>query len=156
VHVGAHPLAGGQLRRRGQRPVRHQAEQHPLRGLHVTGPARPAGGQPGEDHANPEPLPQLVQHVGAAAGPRPGERQARVRGGCQRAAGLQQPAQRRDEAADGVLVELVLAAEAAEDPRHRPPLACVPLAVRQVQVADRAGLGLPGRGLHVHVSSEIT
>ena len=118
------------------------------------GRPRPGRGEPGQDRPDPEPLPQLVQHVGAAVGPRLGELQALARGGGH-VAGLQQPGQRRDQAADGLLVELVLTAEPVDHLRHRPALGRVPLVVGELQVADFAGLGLPHRGLHVHSSRRL-
>jgi len=106
------------------------------------GPAPPRRAEPGQDGPDPQPLPQLVQHVRAAVGPRLGELQAAVPGSGSLAR-LHQPRQRRDQAADGVLVELVLAAEAVDHLRHRPALRGVPLVVRELQVPDFTGLGLP-------------
>ena len=58
----------------------------------------------------------MVQHIGAAVGPRLGELQALADGGGP-VTGVQQPRQRRNEPADGLLVELVLTAT------RRPPSA---------------------------------
>ena len=69
---------------------------------------------------------------------------------------IEQPGQRSDQPLDRVPVELVLPAEPVEDLRDRPAGDRVPLAVGQVQVADRAALGLPRRRLHEHRSRPYT
>jgi hypothetical protein len=71
-------------------------------------------------------------------------------------AGVRQPRQRRDHAADRVRVELVLPAEVAEHPRARPACLRVPLVVGQLQVADRPGTGGPHGRLHVGHAPEAT
>ena len=69
---------------------------------------------------------------------------------------IEQPGQRGDQPLDRVPVELVLTTEPVEDLRDRPAGDRVPLAVGQVQVADRAVLGLPRRRLHEHRSRAYT
>ena len=156
VHVLAHPLRRGQLRGRGERPVGDQAEQHPLGRGGVPRPAPPGGGEPGQDLRDAEPVPQLVQDVRAAVGPGLGERQVAVGGGGQRVGRAEQPGQRGDQPPDRVVVELVFAAEAVDDLRHRPAGGGVPFVVGQLQVPDFAVLGLPGGRLHVHRSRPYT
>ena len=152
VHVAADPVRGGELGGRGQGTVRGQGEQDPL-GLR----AEPAPGHgPADGRVQAEPAPQLVQDVDPAGRARRGDRQlARLRRGqCLR--GVQQPGQGRDQAADGVLVELVLPAEVVQHPRARPLRLGVPLVVGQLQVADRPGTGGPHGRLHVGHAPEAT
>ena len=152
VHVAAHPLRRGQLGGRGQRPVGDQPEHDPLGRRAVPRPAPAPGTQPGQDGVDAQPVPQRVQHVGAAVGPGLGEHQPVRRGGGHQFRGIQQPGQRPDQPPDRLLVQLVLAAEAVQQLRHRPARGSVPLVVRKVQVADLAALDLAARRLHVHRS----
>ena len=64
-----HPLRGGQLRGRLQRPVGDQCEQHPLHPGIDTAPAE----QPLQRGVDAEAAPQLIEDVGAAHRTRVGE-----------------------------------------------------------------------------------
>jgi len=70
VHVVVDPVRGGQLRRRRERPVGDQAEQHPLGGGRIAGPAPPgAKVQGGDDLVDAQPPPQRIEHERAAERP---------------------------------------------------------------------------------------
>ena len=162
MHVVVDPVRGGQLRGRGQRPVGDQPEQHPLGHLGSAGPATArravrAGVQAAQHGVDAQPPPQRVEDEGAAERAGLAERQLRqpALGGL-RVGRVEQPGQRSDQPLDRVPVELVLPAEPVEDLRDRPAGDRVPLAVGQVQVADRAALGLPRRRLHEHRSRPYT
>jgi hypothetical protein len=62
VHVVVDPVRGGQLRRRRERPVGDQAEQHPLGHLGVAGPtAARRGVQTSHHGVDAQPSPQRVE-----------------------------------------------------------------------------------------------
>jgi len=98
-------------------------------------------------------MPQRVQHERPAV--RAGLGECQLLAGGERVARIQQPGQRRDQAADRAGVELVLTAEAVDHLRHRPACGRVPLVVRELKVAHRAVLGPPDRGLHIHRSRSL-
>ena len=121
VDVVADPLRARQLGRRGQGPVGDQGEQDPP-GVGVRLPAAAGtGGQGAGGHlVQAEPAPQPVQGVRAADRPRGGDRQLARLGRGEGLGRVQQPGQRRHQAPDLVLVDLVLAAEVVQDLRARP------------------------------------
>jgi hypothetical protein len=145
VHVTADPLGRGKLGGRGQGTAGGQGGQDPL-GVRVQPP-------PGQGLADglvqAEPAPQPVQGVRAADGPRGRDRQLARLGRREGLGGVQHPRQRRHQAPDLVLVELVLPAEVVQDPRARPLRPGVPLVVGQLQVADLPRTGGPHGRLHV-------
>jgi hypothetical protein len=94
--------------------------------------------------------------VRPAHGPGRGDRQLARPGRGEGLGRIQQPGQRRGQAPDRVLVELVVPAEVVQDPRARPLCLGVPLVVGQLQVADRPGTGGPHGRLHIGHASEAT
>jgi hypothetical protein len=141
--------------------VGDQPEQHPLGHLGSAGPATArraarAGVQAREHGVDAQAAPQRVEDEGAAERAGLAEGQLPARAGGLRVGRIEQPGQRSDQPLDRVPVELIRPAEPVEDLRDRPAGDRVPLAVGQVQVADRAVLGLPRRRLHVHRSRPYT
>ena len=133
VHVAAHPLRRGQLRRGGERPVGDQAEQHPLSRGGVPRPAPPGGREPGQDLRDAEPVPQLVQDVRAAVGPGLGERQVPVGGGGQRVGGAAAAGTARRPAAGSRRCRAGLRGRSCRRPSaltggRRRPIRCAPAA----------------------------
>ena len=137
-HVLVRPAGCGQLRRRGQRPVRHQREQHPLSGL--VPPA--ALEQAAHLLPDPQPRPQRVQHPGTAQRPRLGELQPVGRRG-QRRVRVEEPGDRGHQPLQRLAVRGVLAAEVVHDLHRRPALLRVPHVVRELQVADLGAVLVP-------------
>ena len=145
-HVLVDPAGGGQLRRRGQRPVRDQGEQHPLGALVPPAPFEQAT----RLLRDPEPRPQGIQGPGAAERAGLGELQA-VGGRGQGRFRVEEPGDGRDQALERLAVRGVLAAEVVDDPHRRPALLRVPDVVGELEVADlRAVLVPPWRRPQVH------
>jgi hypothetical protein len=146
VHVSSGPAGGGQLAGRRQRTVSHQREQGPLQ----DGAIQPAVFHAAADHhADAQPPPQPVQHVGAAQRHRGHELPPGPGGRGQGRPGLQQPGQTGHQPDDGLAVQFVFPAEVVQHPGARPLQAGVPLVAGQLQVADHAAARGPRRGLHV-------
>jgi hypothetical protein len=152
-HVVADPAGGGQLRRRGQRPVGDQGEQHPLGPLVQP----PALQQPPHRLVDPKAVPQPLQRPDPAQRPRLDELQALVGGGSQRPVGVQEPRDRGDQALQRGAVVGVLAAEVVEH-LHPGPLGLgVPGVVGQLQVAHhRAVVVAPWGRPQVHGLDDST
>ena len=139
-HVLAGPAGGGQLRRRGQRPVRDQGEQHPLRRR-----VQPAALQQAPHRrADAQPLPQRVQHVRAAQRPGLGELQALRRDG-PGLPGLQVTGDGGDQPLQRLPGSGLLPAEVVDDLHPRPLRGRVPHVMGQLQVADLAAVLVPPR-----------
>ncbi|CAB4604964.1 unannotated protein [freshwater metagenome] len=140
------PLRSGQLRRRADRPVRDQREQHPL---HI-GREPPATQHLRERSVDTELTPQAIEQPGDTHRPRRDDRQTVTDRNITAAVVLAEIAvDRPHQPAQPVTIEEVLTAEVQQHLRLRHPVHAA--VVRELHVADdRPVTILPLRRPHVH------
>src|SRR5512135_2811394 len=139
-HPLGHPSRGRELRRRLQRPLRGQREDHPL-GRRPVQP--PAFGRPADRGPDLQQLPGPAQHPRPAHPPRVQDLDLAGRGrGCC-LAGLQEPGDRPDQPGQRGPVHEVRAAEVVDHLRDRTAGHRVPLVVRQLQGRHHGAVHVP-------------
>jgi len=150
-----HPSTGGQLGERLEAAVGDEREQHPLDERRLEAPAR---GHGGERLGDAEAGPHLVEHVGAAEAARVEDLDLAVArcsgagdGQAVAAVGLEESADRGDEASERLTVELVGTAEVVDHFGDRAAGVGASLVVGELEVRDdRAVFVLPPRLAQVY------
>ena len=110
-----------------------EREQDPLDDLSVDAPL---ASRVLQRASNPEPVPELVEHVGAPKTARVDDLDVEALARRDGLGGLEEPADRRDETPQCLAVDLVRPTEVVDHLRHRRACHRVPLVVGELEVAD--------------------